>query len=204
MNASDKLSDADKFDLQQCPIRLESGLEAIRESRIACISSEWSGHSMAARDADYAACGHFASVAKSRSYGLNRGGGFSEIEGKAASERGQRTSFNKPRGKTGRSSRLSMYWPANCRALSSNNASSPRSATRVTGVCSFAVTSPNGANGMNTPCWEAGGWTALVGGNPTERIGRSRVNDMAGKVTRVGASERGQRTSFNRGKGFPR
>ena len=37
-----------------------------------------------------------------------------------------------------------------------------------------------GANGMNTPCWEAGGWTAMVGGNPTERIGRSRVNDMAG------------------------
>ena len=31
---------------------------------------------------------------------------------------------------------------------------------------------------MNTPCWEAGGWTALVGGNPTERIGRSRVNDI--------------------------
>ena len=49
---------------------------------------------------------------------------------------------------------------------------------------------------MNTPCWEAGGWTALVGGNPTERIGRSRVNDIEGKVTRVGASERGQRTSF--------
>ena len=43
---------------------------------------------------------------------------------------------------------------------------------------------------MNTPCWEAGGWTALVGGNPTEPIGRSRVNDMEGKVTRVGASER--------------
>ena len=37
---------------------------------------------------------------------------------------------------------------------------------------------------MNTPCWEAGGWTALVGGNPTERIGRSRVNDMAGKAAR--------------------
>ena len=37
---------------------------------------------------------------------------------------------------------------------------------------------PNGANGMNTPSWEAGGWTALVGGNPTERIGRSRVNDI--------------------------
>jgi len=31
---------------------------------------------------------------------------------------------------------------------------------------------------MNTPSWEAGGWTALVGGNPTERIGRSRVNDI--------------------------
>ena len=28
----------------------------------------------------------------------------------------------------------------------------------------------NGAKGMNTPCWEAGEWTALVGGNPTERI----------------------------------
>ena len=39
-------------------------------------------------------------------------------------------------------------------------------------------TSFNGANGMNTPCWEAGGWTALVGGNPTEPIGRSRVNDI--------------------------
>ena len=44
---------------------------------------------------------------------------------------------------------------------------------------------------MNTPCWEAGGWTALVGGNPTERIGRSRVNDMEGKVTRVGVSKPG-------------
>jgi len=41
-------------------------------------------------------------------------------------------------------------------------------------------TSFNGANGMNTPCWEAGGWTALVGRNPTERIGRLRVNDMEG------------------------
>src|SRR5205823_10774335 len=40
-------------------------------------------------------------------------------------------------------------------------------------------------NGMNTPCWEAGGWTALVGGNPTERIGRSRVSDMAGNAARV-------------------
>jgi hypothetical protein len=38
---------------------------------------------------------------------------------------------------------------------------------------------------MNTPSWEAGGRTALVGGNPTERIGRSRVNDMAGKAARV-------------------
>ena len=45
-------------------------------------------------------------------------------------------------GKTGRSSRLSMYCPANCRALSSNNGSSSRSATRVTDVCSFAITSP--------------------------------------------------------------
>ena len=32
---------------------------------------------------------------------------------------------------------------------------------------------------MNTPGWEAGGWTALVGGNPTESIGRSRVNNIA-------------------------
>ena len=32
---------------------------------------------------------------------------------------------------------------------------------------------------MNTPCREAGGWTALVGGNPTEPIGRSRVNNIA-------------------------
>ena len=48
-------------------------------------------------------------------------------------------------------------------------------------------TSFNGANGMNTPRWEAGGWTALVGGNPTEPIGRSRVNDIEGKATRVGA-----------------
>jgi hypothetical protein len=47
-------------------------------------------------------------------------------------------------------------------------------------VKTSAIRNPNGANGMNTPCWEAGGWTALVGGNPTERIGRSRVNDMAG------------------------
>ena len=31
---------------------------------------------------------------------------------------------------------------------------------------------------MNMRCWEAGGWTALVGGNPTEPIGRSRVNDI--------------------------
>src|SRR5437773_8016717 len=46
------------------------------------------------------------------------------------------------RGKTGRSSRDSIYCPANCRALSSNNGSSPRSATRVTDVCSFAITSP--------------------------------------------------------------
>src|SRR5262249_29134725 len=49
----------------------------------------------------------------------------------------------------------------------------------------------NGANGMNTPCWEAGGWTALVGGNPTERIGRPRVNDMSGNAARLVASERG-------------
>jgi hypothetical protein len=47
----------------------------------------------------------------------------------------------------------------------------------------------NGTNGMNTPCWEAGGWTALVGGNPTERIGRSRVNDVAGGLgSRLGRS----------------
>jgi hypothetical protein len=57
---------------------------------------------------------------------------------------------------------------------------------------------------MNTPSWEAGGWTALVGGNPIERIGRSRVSDMAGSelstaslrpdwhlVTRVGVSTPG-------------
>src|SRR6266496_4430690 len=50
----------------------------------------------------------------------------------------------------------------------------------------------NGANGMNTPRWEAGGWTALVGGNPTERIGRSRVSDMAGNAARV-AVECGER-----------
>ena len=49
----------------------------------------------------------------------------------------------------------------------------------------------NGVNGMNTPCWKAVGWTALVGGNPTERIGRSGVNDMEGKVTRVGVSKPG-------------
>jgi hypothetical protein len=50
---------------------------------------------------------------------------------------------------------------------------------------------------MNTPSWEAGGWTALVGGNPTERIGRSRVSDMAGSepdlhlVMKVGVSKPG-------------
>jgi hypothetical protein len=42
---------------------------------------------------------------------------------------------------------------------------------------------------MNTPCWEAGGGTALVGGNPTEQIGSSRVSDMEGKMTRVGVSK---------------
>jgi hypothetical protein len=60
-------------------------------------------------------------------------------------------------------------------------------------------TSFNEANGMNTPSWEADGWTALVGGNPTQRIRRSRVNDIECKVTMVGASERGQRTSFKIG-----
>ena len=45
---------------------------------------------------------------------------------------------------------------------------------------------------MNTPCWEAGGWTALVGGNPTERIGRSRVNDIEGRAAMVAASEWGR------------
>ena len=45
-------------------------------------------------------------------------------------------------GKTGRSSRDSMYCPANCRALSSNNGSSSRSATRLMALCSFAGTSP--------------------------------------------------------------
>jgi len=49
---------------------------------------------------------------------------------------------------------------------------------------------------MNTPCWEAGGWTGLVGGNPTERIGRSRVNDIEGKTAMVAASECGQGASF--------
>jgi hypothetical protein len=44
---------------------------------------------------------------------------------------------------------------------------------------------------MNTPDWEAGEWIALVGGNPTERIGRSRVNDIEGKVTRAGARKPG-------------
>src|SRR5438093_10498802 len=47
------------------------------------------------------------------------------------------------RGKTGCSSRDSMYCPANCRALSSNNGSSARSATRLTALASFAITSPN-------------------------------------------------------------
>lgn len=51
---------------------------------------------------------------------------------------------------------------------------------------------------MNTSCWEAGGWTVLVGGNPTERIGRSRVNDIEGKAARVVASECGERASFKR------
>jgi hypothetical protein len=45
-------------------------------------------------------------------------------------------------GKTGRSSRDSMYCPGNCRALSSNNGRSSRSATRLTDVCSFAIISP--------------------------------------------------------------
>src|SRR5256885_10146824 len=45
-------------------------------------------------------------------------------------------------GKTRRSSRLSMYCPANCGALSSNNGSSPRSATRLTALCSFAIALP--------------------------------------------------------------
>ena len=50
---------------------------------------------------------------------------------------------------------------------------------------------------MNTPCWEAGGWTALVGGNPTERIGRSRVNDMAGNAARVAVECGGRRRDTN-------
>src|SRR5881394_4087422 len=45
-------------------------------------------------------------------------------------------------GKTGRSSRDSMYCPANCRALSSNNGSFSRSATRLMALCSFGGTSP--------------------------------------------------------------
>jgi hypothetical protein len=53
----------------------------------------------------------------------------------------------------------------------------------------------NGANGMNTSRWEGGGWTALVGGNPTERIGRSRVNDIEGKTAREAASACGKRPS---------
>ena len=76
------------------------------------------------------------------------------------------------RGKTGRSSRDSIYCPANCRALSSNNGSSPRSATRLTALCSFAITSLEWSEWMS---------------------------DVEGKVTRVGASERGQRTSFKIG-----
>ena len=43
---------------------------------------------------------------------------------------------------------------------------------------------------MNTPCWEAGGWTGLTRGDATELLGTSRVNDIAGKAARVKASER--------------
>jgi hypothetical protein len=40
---------------------------------------------------------------------------------------------------------------------------------------------------------------------PLHRLnGANGMSDIEGKVTRVGASEHGQRTSFNRGKGFPR
>ena len=44
--------------------------------------------------------------------------------------------------KTRHSSRDSIYCPANCRALSSNNGSFSRSATRLMALCSFAITSP--------------------------------------------------------------
>src|SRR6266496_4465534 len=50
-----------------------------------------------------------------------------------------------------------------------NNGSSSRSATRLTALCSFAITSLEWSEWMS---------------------------DVEGKVTRVGASERGQRTSF--------
>ena len=52
---------------------------------------------------------------------------------------------------------------------------------------------------MNTPCWEAGGWTALVGGNPTERIGRSRVNDI--EHVAIGNGAEGSATRLRRGYG---
>src|SRR5436190_5049809 len=65
--------------------------------------------------------------------------------------------------KTRHSSRDSIYRPANCRALSSNNGISPRSATRLTEFVRLRLHRPNGANGMS---------------------------DIEGKVTRVGASER--------------
>jgi hypothetical protein len=62
--------------------------------------------------------------------------------------------------------RQSQSPPAHRRRLQRQTlASTPGAAD----VCSFAITSPNGANGMS---------------------------DIEGKVTRVGASERGQRTSF--------
>jgi len=53
---------------------------------------------------------------------------------------------------------------------------------------------------MNTPCPEAGGWTALVGGNPTERIGRSRVNDMAGNDVGKANGARGKRGDIDNAK----
>src|SRR5207302_10073705 len=47
-----------------------------------------------------------------------------------------------PVASNARSSKLSMYSPGNCRAVSSSNGSSSRSATRLTDVYSFAITSP--------------------------------------------------------------
>ena len=48
---------------------------------------------------------------------------------------------------------------------------------------------------MNTPCWEAGGWTGLTRGDATELLGTSRVNDIAGKAARVQRAS-GRRATF--------